>query len=68
MSSTGQILKTLPTGEGPHEVVVSSDGSTAVVTDYGGQNGADALTVIDVPGTGRRAHRRPGRTPPSARH
>jgi len=48
--STGQILKTLPTGEGPHEVVVSSDGSTAVVTDYGARSGGNTLTVIDVPG------------------
>ena len=48
--STGQILKTLPTGEGPHEVVVSADGSTAVVTDYGARSGGNTLTVIDVPG------------------
>ncbi|MBT8462579.1 MAG: gluconolaconase, partial [Gemmatimonadetes bacterium] len=48
--STGQILKTLPTGDGPHEVVVSGDGSTAVVTDYGARNGGNTLTVIDVPG------------------
>jgi DNA-binding beta-propeller fold protein YncE len=48
--STGQILKTLPTGEGPHEVVISGDGSTAVVTDYGARSGGNTLTVIDVPG------------------
>jgi DNA-binding beta-propeller fold protein YncE len=48
--STGQILKTLPTGKGPHEVVVSVDGSTAVVTNYGEQSGGNTLTVIDVPG------------------
>ena len=48
--STGQILKTLPTGEGPHEVVVSADGSVAVVTDYGARSGGNTLTVIDVPG------------------
>jgi DNA-binding beta-propeller fold protein YncE len=48
--STGQILKTLPTGEGPHEVVVSSDGGTAVVTDYGARSAGNTLTVIDVPG------------------
>jgi len=48
--STGQILKTLPTGEGPHEVVVSEDGSVAVVTDYGARSGGNTLTVIDVPG------------------
>ena len=48
--STGQILKTLPTGEGPHEVVISADGGTAVVTDYGARDGGNTLTVIDVPG------------------
>ena len=48
--TTGQILKTLPTGEGPHEVVVSADGSVAVVTDYGARSGGNTLTVIDVPG------------------
>ena len=48
--STGQILKTLPTNEGPHEVVVSKDGSVAVVTDYGARSGGNTLTVIDVPG------------------
>jgi DNA-binding beta-propeller fold protein YncE len=48
--STGQIVKTLPTGVGPHEVVVSADGSTAVVTNYGEQSGGHTLTVIDVPG------------------
>ena len=47
---TGEILKILPTGDGPHEVVVSRDGSTAVVTDYGGRSGGNTLTVIDVPG------------------
>jgi len=48
--STGRILETLPTGEGPHEVVVSDDGSLAVVTDYGTRTGGNTLTVIDVPG------------------
>jgi len=48
--ATGETRATLPTGEGPHEVVVSRDGSTAVVTDYGGSGGGNTLTVIDVPG------------------
>ncbi len=47
--SSGEILQTIPTGDGPHEVVVSSDGSTAVITDYGGRSGGNTLTVIDVP-------------------
>ena len=47
--ATGQALATLPTGNNPHEVVISKDGRTAVVTDYGSGN-APTLTVIDVPG------------------
>jgi DNA-binding beta-propeller fold protein YncE len=47
--ATGQALATLPTGNNPHEVVLSSNGRTAVITDYGTGN-APTLTVIDVPG------------------
>lgn len=46
---TGRTLGTLPTGAGPHEIVLARDGRTAVVTDYSGQPGR-TLTVIDVPG------------------
>lgn len=47
---SGRTLATLPTGQGPHEVVMSRDGSTAVVTDYGsGPAPGRTLTVIDVP-------------------
>ena len=45
---TGRALATLPTGPGPHEVVLSRNGRIAVVTDYGGSPG-NTLTVIDVP-------------------
>ncbi len=49
--ASGRTLATLPTGHGPHEVVVSRDGRTAVVTDYGtGPAPGSTLTVIDVPG------------------
>jgi DNA-binding beta-propeller fold protein YncE len=47
--ASNRILATLPTGAGPHEVVISSDGRLAVVTDYGGAP-RKTLTVIDVPG------------------
>lgn len=47
---SGRTLATLPTGNGPHEVVLSSDGRWAVVTDYGAQQDGRTLTVIDVPG------------------
>jgi YVTN family beta-propeller protein len=45
---SGRVLATIPTGQGPHEVAISSDGRFAVVTDYSGQPGR-TLTVIDVP-------------------
>ncbi|MFT4840606.1 MAG: DNA-binding beta-propeller fold protein YncE [Planctomycetota bacterium] len=38
----------LKTGIGPHEVAVSPDGRTAVVTNYGGTKPGHTLTVIDV--------------------
>ncbi len=42
---TGEILETLPTGRGPHELVVTDDGRWAIGTDY---SGGDSLTVFDV--------------------
>lgn len=49
--ATGQAVATLPTGHGPHEVVITRDGRTAVVTDYGtGPAPGNTLTVIDVAG------------------
>ena len=46
---SGRTVGTAPTGQGPHELVVSSDGRTAVVTDYGtGGAGGSTLTVLDV--------------------
>jgi len=47
---TKEIRATLPTGDGPHEVAVSPDGKTAVVSNYGSQQAGNTLTVIDVPG------------------
>lgn len=49
--ASGRTLATLPTGNGPHEIVASRDGSLAVVTDYGtGLAPGSTLTVIDLPG------------------
>lgn len=46
-----KVKATLPTGDGPHEVAVSSDGNTAVITNYGDTaNPGKTLTVVDVPG------------------
>ncbi len=47
---TGEVVATLPTAEGPHEVAISADGKTAVVTNYGTrENPGSSLTVLDVP-------------------
>lgn len=48
-ASTGRVHATLPTGEGPHEVAMSRDGRTALVSNYGvrGKPGS-TITVIDV--------------------
>ncbi len=41
----------IPTGVGPHEVAVSSNGKLAVIADYGtGPQPGSTLTVIDIPG------------------
>ena len=41
---SGVVLATLPTGDGPHEVALSPDGTTAVITDYGGRT----LSLIHI--------------------
>lgn len=46
---TGRSAATLPTGHAPHEIAVSRDGSTAVVTNYGSREiPGNTLTVVDV--------------------
>lgn len=45
---TGRLLATLPTGTGPHEVAVSSDGRRAVVANYGNQEPGSSLTIVDL--------------------
>ena len=47
--ASGATLATLPTGNGPHEIAISRDGRTAVITDYGtGSAPGSSLTIIDV--------------------
>lgn len=49
--ATGTVRATLPTGVGPHEVAISPDGRTALVTNYGQRGeGGSTLSLIDVPG------------------
>lgn len=43
--ASGSVLATLPTGGGPHELAITSDGRWAVSSDYSGGN---SLTVFDV--------------------
>lgn len=47
--ASGRIVATAPTGEGPHELVITADGRTAVGTDYGAGRDGRTLTVLDVP-------------------
>jgi DNA-binding beta-propeller fold protein YncE len=47
--ASGRELARLPTGEGPHEIALSPDGETVVITDYGGRAAGHSLTVIDLP-------------------
>ena len=46
--TSGKVVATLPTGDGPHEVAVSPDGLTAVVGNYGAQTPGSSLTVLDL--------------------
>lgn len=46
--TSGKVVATLPTGDGPHEVAVSPDGFTAVVGNYGAQTPGSSLTVLDL--------------------
>jgi YVTN family beta-propeller protein len=48
--ASGDVVATLPTGGGPHEVGISPDGRFALVTNYGTREGAgNSLTLIDIP-------------------
>lgn len=46
--ANGEILATLKTGIGPHEVAVHPDGRFAVVADYGEAQPGSSLTVLDL--------------------
>lgn len=46
--ASGKSSATVPTGEGPHEVEVSSDGKLAFVSNYGAQTPGNTLSVIDI--------------------
>jgi DNA-binding beta-propeller fold protein YncE len=46
--STLKVLGRAPSGPDPHEVVASSDGRTAYISNYNG--GGNIITVIDLVG------------------
>ena len=45
---SGTEVAVLPTGTGPHEVAITADGRTAVITDYGAREPGNSLTIVDV--------------------
>ena len=45
---SGKVLGKVATGEGPHEVVVSSDGRTAFVGNYGAQTPGGTISIVDL--------------------
>ncbi|HWL63978.1 MAG TPA: hypothetical protein VNQ32_14380 [Steroidobacteraceae bacterium] len=55
--ATGNSLATVGTGPSPHELEVTRDGRTAVVSNYGPQlPGGNSLSVIDIAARRERAH------------
>jgi YVTN family beta-propeller protein len=48
--ASGKVVGRVPTGEGPHEVAVSSDGKLAFVGNYGSRTPGNTLSVIDLVG------------------
>ena len=43
-----KVLGRVPTGEGPHEVTASADGTLAFVANYGARNPGNTISVIDI--------------------
>ncbi len=43
-----KVIAKVPTGDSPHEVVLSADGRTAYVANYGAQTPGSSISVIDV--------------------
>ncbi len=46
--ATGTIEATLPTGEGPHEIELSSDGTLAFIGNYGARTDGNTMSVVDI--------------------
>jgi hypothetical protein len=43
-----KVLGKVPVGDSPHEVVLSADGKTAYVSNYGAQTPGSSISVIDI--------------------
>lgn len=43
-----KVLGKVPTGDSPHEVVLSADGKTAYVANYGAQTPGSSISIIDT--------------------
>jgi len=43
-----KVVAKVPVGDGPHEVVLSTDGKTAFVANYGAQTPGSSISVIDI--------------------
>jgi YVTN family beta-propeller protein len=43
-----KVLGKVPVGDSPHEVVLSADGKTAYVSNYGAQTPGSSISIIDV--------------------
>ncbi len=43
-----KVVAKVPVGDGPHEVVLSTDGKTAFVANYGAQTPGNSISVIDI--------------------
>lgn len=46
--TTMKVTSTVPTGDSPHEVVLSADGKTAFVANYGAQTPGSSFSIIDL--------------------
>jgi YVTN family beta-propeller protein len=46
--ATMKVTAKVPTGDSPHEVVLSADGKTAYVANYGAQQPGSTISVIDL--------------------
>lgn len=52
--STGEILRRIPVGDGPHEAATTPDGDWFVAANYGGSEPGSSLTLVRVAGSDSR--------------